>query len=153
MSKPVCHSVVVTMTAGVAPGEMPRIVTVFSLRVVAPIAVMAIVFVPVVPVPLVVVMPRTIVNSMVTAIVEAPFPAVDLVKLPPGELMIVAQRRAVIPGTETPVMPDPLRHMSVTIDTRVVMTRQLMAMVCPIVCRCRLRCAEAKAANDGKRAD
>jgi hypothetical protein len=87
----------------------------------APIAMMAIVFVPVVPVPLVVVMPGSIVDSMVTAMMEAPLPAVDFVKLPPGKVMIVAQRRAVVPVTESPVVPDPLRHMPVSIDARVVM--------------------------------
>ena len=123
MSKPVSRSVVVAMSAGVAPGEVPRLVAVFPFRVAPAIIVMAMVFFPVTPVPVVVAMPRAIVHGMVAAMMVAPFPTKDFVQLPPGQSMIVTQRRAVIPEVESPVVPEPPRHMPVTIDDRVVMSR------------------------------
>ncbi len=114
---------------------------------------MAIVLVPVAPVPVVVAVPRAIVNGVVPAMMVAPLPAVDFVELPPRQVMIATQRRAVIPVTESPVPPYPGWHVPVAVDTRVVMTRQFVTIVNPVVCRCRLGGTQAKAADDGERAD
>jgi hypothetical protein len=153
MSKPVFRSIVVMATAGVSPGDVPRIVMVLALRVAAPVVVMAIVLAPVAPVPVVTVMPRTVVNGMVPAMMVAALPIIDFMKLPPRQLMIVTQRRAVVPETESPVAPQPAWQVPVAIDTHVVMTRRFVTIVTAIVCRCCLGYAQAEPANDGERAD
>jgi hypothetical protein len=67
--------------------------------------------------------------------------------------MIVAQRRAVIPEPESPVVAEPMWHVPVAMDAHVVMTRRVVAIVGAVVCRCDLGGAQTKAANNGKGAD
>ena len=153
MSKPLPRSVVMTTPAVVAPGDVPRFVTILSLGMAAPIVVMTIMLVPVAPVPVVAVMPVAIVNSVVPAADVPPLQAVDFVELPPREVMVVAQRRAVVPEAEPPVVPEPPWHIPVAVVDHVVVPRRMMAIVGPIVCRCGLCSAQAKAAYEGERAD
>jgi hypothetical protein len=62
---------------------------------------------PVTVVPVEVVMPRTVVHDGVTPVGEATFPEVDIVQLPPGEVVVVLQRRPPVPAVEGPVVMNP----------------------------------------------